>query len=1386
MLTFYSNRVAMRSARPHNKTRYNALRQWKKRLDAGNGALTPALAPVQTHDDDVSVMLRLWGEDAASTVIAYWEARNQLSLISISYGQLAKLHTETTTTLRESASYLEALDGRLSHTSSSVRADIDQRQAMIAVLRKVEHKHAIAAISFQSLAHTYRIIVEHTILDQGILGPGLLAVSAGCLKLRLMCNRLTRGMAKIRRECAAHLQQQTTSRSPGRASALADVYRVIDQSLLAMNLVKGCLLEVAATLKTVSFLAGGMNGTIIAHMKQSTFSLDSHSRGLINIKTWAKRKSRLAHPRTPDSGWRAFANIEERADTLMTKGIAEALRCKLEVQRILMLSAKAQLEGPSASTVAARIQRGVVDTILSFYVRSVDTEGFRTLCKWGYQPSGFLKDRLNISRYQSTAPRFMPVVSRRPPSLGRVSLPVFPRVVQRIDAQKRNVIARASLPDNRLQATRTPYNRQLYMTRRRQRRLEHLVRHGRASPDQRGLATSSSGHQVLTRSTSGTKSEILGLGRSHTVPLVTIPDFQIKKRRMIQKDNSKDTQITTTASPKSLITSNATNQASRSPTARPFDQSLTAPHAQTARVAKDPTRGLHFKSSPRMLAPKSSFWAGIATLQENLSEPRGSVNGDPIQSPGGVNGDAGKPLESVNGDSRESSGGVKGDANDSGSGEIRGQGYAEPHNSDHEGRGTSPPTPTCKENPDPDRPSDSEHDSSSESDSESESESESNMDDGTKANTHVPLSFQIPSDKLLAAMQASPNTRASYWSQQLYRGPNKETVAVHYCRNLEVAERVAKHFLNEQVVGFDLEWKPFGWPTSIKQNASLIQLACENRIALFHVALFAGTTPAQLMPPSLKVILESPDIYKVGVNIKGDFTRLEKHLGIRARGVVELSRLHNLVERPEANHRLCKLATQVQQHLLLPLYKGEPLAEDVAPNPEESAAGNDVDVNTDDNDAKAKAGDGAGKDPEINTTDASPKARTKGSVRESDWSQRLDLDQIHYAAADAYAGFRIYDVLEFKRRKMKPVPPQPRLCDDDPVGRPASQKKPRVKKKPKSEITEVVNEALGTVSREEDSEDDQEYETAPEGLEEGLQEEDDVEESSSDSSSEVSHLRDDASGADFIASRPFQPILSGTVKVAAADGSAPSRRVGRVKYTSLADVDPGYPVLPTAPPVDEDSESDMSEAFDPAPKARPRRGVAAPSAAKNFEAQEDSEFADSDLEDALMDMDMDQLEEALEKKGIEDRGRVSINCTAGPAFSSLLPGNEDTSDTSAELASAQWARKYLQDTVPALSSPSSRPAGIRATVPHLRAYYLWHHRRLSPTEISACLKEPPLAHSTVSSYILQAVSLEKLECDEPRLIEMLETIPQSTRIARWGSLCKRVWGSGVNNHARIP
>lgn len=198
----------------------------------------------------------------------------------------------------------------------------------------------------------------------------------------------------------------------------------------------------------------------------------------------------------------------------------------------------------------------------------------------------------------------------------------------------------------------------------------------------------------------------------------------------------------------------------------------------------------------------------------------------------------------------------------------------------------------------------------------------------------TPLDFKIPDSGFQQAKNAPEGTPQSYWTYDMYRGPDENgernaKVKVHYCRSAHTTEEVVKmHFMDEKVIGFDLEWMKDAYPRmGLRANVSLIQLATPSRIGLFHVALFDRKKIVEL--PTLKKVMENPEITKAGVWIKGDCTRMSRYLGIKSRGLFELSHLyrqltyHKTGEYNLINKKLVALRSQVEHYLGLPLFKGE-------------------------------------------------------------------------------------------------------------------------------------------------------------------------------------------------------------------------------------------------------------------------------------------------------------------------------------------------------------------------------------------------------------------------------------------------------------------------------
>ncbi|PHH53794.1 hypothetical protein CFIMG_003326RA [Ceratocystis fimbriata CBS 114723] len=274
------------------------------------------------------------------------------------------------------------------------------------------------------------------------------------------------------------------------------------------------------------------------------------------------------------------------------------------------------------------------------------------------------------------------------------------------------------------------------------------------------------------------------------------------------------------------------------------------------------------------------------------------------------------------------------------------------------------------------------------------------------------LPFNIPEDIFLQAKNAPHLSEGSYWSYSLYRGPlstdgEPRKVNVHYCRSRHTMDRVVKnYFLDEPVIGLDLEWvAESSRYDGVRKNISLIQIASPSRIALFHVALF-NDADDDLASPSLRSILEDDNVIKCGVAIKADSTRLRTYMNIDVKGVLELSNLYKVVkyvptgEYNLINRKLVRLADQVEEHLKLPLFKGE--------------------------------------------------------VRTGDWSEPLTMPQIIYSASDAYAGLQLYQIYEDKRLAMSPVPPRPHFAECGlPIPLPDGAVVKKVKRSRKASATAV-------------------------------------------------------------------------------------------------------------------------------------------------------------------------------------------------------------------------------------------------------------------------------------------------------------------------------------------
>jgi hypothetical protein len=248
----------------------------------------------------------------------------------------------------------------------------------------------------------------------------------------------------------------------------------------------------------------------------------------------------------------------------------------------------------------------------------------------------------------------------------------------------------------------------------------------------------------------------------------------------------------------------------------------------------------------------------------------------------------------------------------------------------------------------------------------------SDVDDNEPEQSEISSIHDVPSQLSFQISEIADDAteRPQYWSHSLYHGPSGEGVMVSYCTTLQESQAVAQRLSQHTILGFDIEWKE-GGGIYIGENVSLIQLASENEIGLFHIAMHPGSTIEELLAPALRSILESTLCIKAGFRISRDGALLAEHLMISPNSLLELDTLAKLIEAPSKRRGVMSLSKLVEIYL-----GGIPLDKD-------------------------------------------------GLVRRSDWSLAIDSKQKDYAAADAYAGLMLFHCLNEKRLSLLPYPPLP-------------------------------------------------------------------------------------------------------------------------------------------------------------------------------------------------------------------------------------------------------------------------------------------------------------------------------------------------------------------------
>ncbi|RPA81240.1 hypothetical protein BJ508DRAFT_414895 [Ascobolus immersus RN42] len=253
------------------------------------------------------------------------------------------------------------------------------------------------------------------------------------------------------------------------------------------------------------------------------------------------------------------------------------------------------------------------------------------------------------------------------------------------------------------------------------------------------------------------------------------------------------------------------------------------------------------------------------------------------------------------------------------------------------------------------------------------------------------------------------------------------------------------------ILSLDLEWTLMAG-TDARKTISVVQLAKEDLICIFHLAsLPQGFT----IPQRLKEVLEDERLIKCGVCIQGDAGRLQRFLGVNVKGVLELSHLHQIIKHSEELAAELAEAARAEAEAAAAVEKEETpesLAEEAAEAEFEAEATAADITEKEEEEEREAAEENEASTSEVDTKKASKKAPKKptkiskkivslaklaeeyfglpldkGPVRCEPWHLKLRDDQVRYAAADAYAGVKLYEEMQRRRHAFDVRPEMPEV-----------------------------------------------------------------------------------------------------------------------------------------------------------------------------------------------------------------------------------------------------------------------------------------------------------------------------------------------------------------------
>ncbi|KAF2679508.1 hypothetical protein K458DRAFT_461040 [Lentithecium fluviatile CBS 122367] len=115
---------------------------------------------------------------------------------------------------------------------------------------------------------------------------------------------------------------------------------------------------------------------------------------------------------------------------------------------------------------------------------------------------------------------------------------------------------------------------------------------------------------------------------------------------------------------------------------------------------------------------------------------------------------------------------------------------------------------------------------------------------------------------------------------------------------------------------------------TLQDRVSLTQVASEDKVALFHIGRHTGETAEQLVAPSLRQLIESPNIRMTGQSIMGDCARLKEHFGLDPHALSELSYFHILLDEDPGSSMFTRYAHRGLQFLVETYFPGLTLHKD--------------------------------------------------------------------------------------------------------------------------------------------------------------------------------------------------------------------------------------------------------------------------------------------------------------------------------------------------------------------------------------------------------------------------------------------------------------------------